>query len=55
MVQLFCENDVALPSYEALYNDLINSLTTRVADLQLFITCAKRPELQICNFFTINT
>ena len=35
--------------------DSINSLTTRVADLQLFVTCAKRPELQICNFFTINT
>ena len=34
---------------------LLNSLTTRVADLQLFVTCAKRPELQICNFFTINT
>ena len=32
-----------------------NSLTTRVADLQLFVTCAKQPELQICNFFTINT
>ena len=27
MVQLFCENDVALPSYEALYNDLIKMFT----------------------------
>ena len=31
MVQLFCENDVALPSYEALYNDLIKTLFTRNA------------------------
>ena len=31
MVQLFRENDVALPSYEALYSDLIKMLFMRNA------------------------